>query len=461
MFPGKSFQTALNKSSSNISESWRKKVLKINEILRYPEADREKIKKIKKVEWIDGLRNWYFETDAPDGRVWNAAQLPQGINTSQLVGKGQRRIPYLALRSSPHRFGSATTPWEDIHRPDQGFCRYFGDAKPGSKKAEEFLGNRRLLEAFVQHRGDREERLKSPPVLVFEAVPHGGRTKGQVMFNGFGVIMRAELVVQRDDKSSRTFPNYVYEIALLDLAEDNEDLNWEWINARRDSAIDLEACLALAPSSWKKWVEGGSATLEGLRRNVLTRNVVSERMQKPPSGSEEDQILNEVYSYYENKKHKFEALAEFVTAGIFRDQQIQYQPGWITQSGGDGGVDFVGAIDLDPVGLMKSSKQVVLGQAKCEKLSKSTNGLHIARLAARLRRGWIGVYVTTSYFSQHVQREVLVDRYPVVLVDGARLATVLRRYLLDNGVSLSVLLDQLSEHYVTRIGYGDPEAILA
>jgi AcrR family transcriptional regulator len=184
-------------------------------------------------------------------------------------------------------------------------------------------------------------------------------------------------------------------------------------------------------------------------------------MQKPPKGSPEESILWTIYNYYGTKKHRFEALAEFVAQEIFREQGVAYKPGWITQGGGDGGFDFVGSIDLDQFGSLKSSRQVVLGQAKCEKLTSATNGLHIARLAARLRRGWVGVYVTTSYFSVPVQREVLVDRYPVVLIDGARVASVVRRYLLDHGVELLSLLDDLSGQYEGRIGFGDPDAVLA
>jgi hypothetical protein len=184
-------------------------------------------------------------------------------------------------------------------------------------------------------------------------------------------------------------------------------------------------------------------------------------MQKPVKGSPEEKILTTIYDYYTLKKHRFEALAEFVAQEIFREQGVSYKPGWITQGGGDGGFDFVGSIDLDPFGLLKSSRQVVLGQAKCEKLTKATNGLHIARLAARLRRGWVGVFVTTSYFSIPMQREILNDRYPVVLVDGARVASVVRNYLVDNGTDLVTLLDELSEIYEDRIGFGDPDSVLA
>jgi hypothetical protein len=82
-------------------------------------------------------------------------------------------------------------------------------------------------------------------------------------------------------------------------------------------------------------------------------------------------------------------------------------------------------------------------------------------LAARLRRGWIGAYVTTSWFSLPVQREILVDRYPVVLVDGLRLAQVVRRHVNDNGITVKALLEQLDDSYEERIKYGDPENALA
>jgi restriction endonuclease Mrr len=134
--------------------------------------------------------------------------------------------------------------------------------------------------------------------------------------------------------------------------------------------------------------------------------------------------------------------------------------GWITQGSGDGGFDFVGALDLDPFGPLKSSRQVILGQAKCEKLNRPTNGLHIARLAARLRRGWVGVYVTTSYFSIPVQREVLSDRYPILLVDGARLAALVRGHLQSSGANLADFLSRITLDYEKKIRFQDPEMVL-
>jgi hypothetical protein len=73
--------------------------------------------------------------------------------------------------------------------------------------------------------------------------------------------------------------------------------------------------------------------------------------------------------------------------------------GWITPPSSDGGADFVGRFDVGD-GFARA-RLVVLGQAKCE--TGATGGLHMARTIARLRRGWLVVFVTTSYFSEGVR----------------------------------------------------------
>jgi hypothetical protein len=276
-----------------------------------------------------------------------------------------------------------------------------------------------------------------------------------------GVITKSELVVQREEKSRKTFANYVFDIALLDLAEENENLDWRWINARRDPSITAEECLSFAPASWKQWVATGSSAVLGLRRNVVTKSIVSEVMQRPPKGSSEEEILQMIYKHYSGKENSFTTLAEFVTQEVFRQQGVDYKAGWVTQDRGDSGFSFVASIDLDPAGLLKTSSQVILGQARCEKLDKPTDGLRVAHLASRLRRGWVGIYVTTSYFSMPVQREMLTDRYPVILIDGARVASVVRKYLVDQGIELLAFLDELSDKHEDRIGFGDPDSVLA
>lgn len=99
---------------------------------------------------------------------------------------------------------------------------------------------------------------------------------------------------------------------------------------------------------------------------------------------------------------------------------------------------------------MSALKIVILGQAKCEKPNTPTNGVHIARTVARLKRGWFGVYVTTSYFSKSVQVEVLDDQYPIMLICGKKLAETVGKILFKRGISLNVFLEELNQTYCSE-----------
>jgi hypothetical protein len=407
------------------------------------------------------MTNWWAATQSSVPGA-PSVKLDAGINSPAPVKGSWPRIAFIAIRSSPHKAGTEVTPWEDVQLPDDGHVRYFGDNKAGSSDwPHERLGNRRMLAAWRQHvDGDAQTRALAPPILVFQGFTYHGRPKGQLVFNGVGVIDRAELVVQLDPRSSRTFTNYRFDLTLMDLARENDDVDWRWLQDRRDQLLPPSEALRFAPYAWQEWVRLGPPALDLLRRNVLRAQVVSDVSQRPGAGTEEHKILSEIYAYYTAKKHRFEALADFVTGRILETQGIRYTAGWITRSSGDGGVDFVSRIDLDPDGGFVSSRQVVLGQAKCESLSTPTNGVHLARLVARLRRGWFGVFVTTSYFSRPVQREVLADRYPLMLINGARLASIVRQHLVSSNLTLVDLLGSLDAEYDDRVSTADPEDVL-
>ncbi len=81
---------------------------------------------------------------------------------------------------------------------------------------------------------------------------------------------------------------------------------------------------------------------------------------------------------------------------------------------------------------------------------------------ARLKRGWVGVFVTTSYFSEPVQQEVIEDRYPIVLVHGKRIAEEVIKIVHedDRYASVTALHDDVSENYESRVQQRQPEEIL-
>jgi hypothetical protein len=149
-----------------------------------------------------------------------------------------------------------------------------------------------------------------------------------------------------------------------------------------------------------------------------------------------------------------------VVQGIINRNGGKYKEGWITKKSGDGGVDFIGRVDLGSG--FSTIRIIVLGQAKCESPHKSTSGKDIARTVARLKRGWIGAYVTTGTFSDGSQIEMLEDQFPLLTVNGYELARETLILQEESGASSLVeFLDALNKSYSGMLHNRRPEDILS
>jgi len=426
--------------------------MRVGQIYRYsrPYSPEEEV--------IDDLPNYFYVTHSQGQAL---PLLEAGINPiSKVVVTDQERCPAILISSSPHKIGSPETPWQDFFDPDNGHAHYFGDNResevdPGKKK-----GNKALLEQFELHSSSSiEARKRACPIVLFKRVRVGSRSKGNVQFQGYGIITQAARVTQYDRAKGHSFPNYAFDFTLLSLADENESFSWEWITKRRDGRLSLDQTLAAAPKAWRDWVQGGKRSIEKCRRRVVKLLTISSSEQKPREGSRESAILNGVYDFYRNRKTRFEALAAFIASRVISEGGGKYRPGWITPSSSDGGADFIGHLDVGSG--LAGARIIVLGQAKCEKLTTATGGNHIARTVARLRRGWIGAYVTTSYFSESVQREVLDDKYPIILINGLRLALEVDITMAEEGISdLREFLDEIDNGYEKQIMNRHPEELL-
>ena len=407
---------------------------------------------------VDGLPNlWYHMLTAGTKDI----QLAKGIWTiARLSGADGIRRPAIILSSTLHKAGGEQTPWQDVFDLDVGRLRYFGDNRTPGKDPATQPGNKALLEQMKLHASpDKEVRRSSAPLVVFRRVVHKGIAKGHVAFQGFGIIERVELITQIDPRSSLPFANYVFEIAIFSLQKEHEVFDWEWISARRMKSMNLTESEAYAPDSWKRWVERGQSNLAAVRRRVARHHILTAEEQCPKTNSRQNQILNAVYEFYSSRKHRFEGLAARITSRVLGRGATNYVEGWITDRAGDGGVDFVGRLDVGD-GFSKA-KLIVLGQAKCEKLTTPTGGNHIARTVARLRRGYIGVYVTTSYFSKPVQVEVIEDRFPLVLINGLRIAEEINSMMVEVGrKDIGQFLDELDKDYDGQLMNRGAEEIL-
>jgi hypothetical protein len=401
--------------------------LEVGQLLRYP-ANHQAEPAV-----IDGLPNYFAGTLLPGGK---RAAMPRGITsiTPVRVDKHRRR-PVVLIRSSPRLAGSRRAPWKDYLNPDKGHVRYFGDNKPTKsgdvRPASSAPGNQILEDERVKHKAvDFDGRNSAAPLVFFEAEP------GRVRFQGFGVIERVELVTQWDPASGKSFSNFMYDFAVLSLKSEGEKFNWDWIVARATPGVSDEECLGLAPHSWQVWVAAGEEALQAIRRRVVVPPVTKPSAQLPRPGSREERTLHQIYEFFTARsKHAFEALAELVAEDILSQNGGRYRTGWITQPSGDRGADFYGRLD---VGLgFSTARIIVLGQAKCAPPGRAAGGVAIARTAARLRRGWIGMFVTTACFSEQAQEEISEDEYPLIMVNGLRVAESVHRILAERGTRVT------------------------
>ncbi|MFI6489891.1 restriction endonuclease [Streptomyces sp. NPDC050564] len=427
--------------------------LRVGQVFRYASG------KDPKPPTLDGFPNFHHVTHSSGLK---RALLEAGINGMAKVNApdGVRR-PSILIRSSPWKAGTEQTPWHDVFDMDNGHIRYFGDHKAGLSTAPgTTTGNAALLDAFAGHQGHTpEERAAATPLLLFRAVSRNGKPKGHVEFCGVGVIERAERLVQWGGREHTTFVNYVYDIALIDLTAEDDAVAWAWIHARRDKDMPHSQALELAPRAWREWVKHGSSALPRLRRRVARAKVTKVRDQRPQPGSTDAADLELVHKYFDGRKHDFEALAAAVAARVLRAGGHSYLDGWLTRRSGDGGADFVGRLDLGS-GLAGTSL-VVLGQAKCIKPDTLITAEQIARVVARLRRGWIGVYVTTGAYSEPAQTEMVEDQYPIVLINGMDLVRELRSMARDDhGGDLSACIEHVLSGQETAVTNRRPEEIL-
>jgi hypothetical protein len=413
---------------------------------------------------IDGFLNYHYLT-SPIETGFKKLLLEAGINRAAFVAHGaEQRRPVIALRSSPWKAGAESNPWHDEFDLDHGHIRYYGDHKPSTLGLPGVTpGNRALLEEWQFHSGtSHSERERAAPLLVFRSVSvslEGKiRHQGFVEFCGAAVIERLEHIVQRDSQTGRSFPNIVLDLAVME-ADAGDCIDMRWIDDRRDSTLSSAYCLRHAPESWRRWVKEGRSSIPHVRRRVISSRVRSRDDQLPQPGTQAALDLHAIYSFYNGRKHAFELLAAKVAAEVLRRSGSTYRPGWLTRSGGDGGVDFVGRLDVGSTSA--NTPVVVLGQAKCISPDSSISPDQVARVVARLRRGWIGVFVTTGSFSKQAQVEVVDDQYPLILVSGRELvAEVQKIAATDFEGDLGALLMTTADGYEEAITARRPEEVL-
>lgn len=301
---------------------------------------------------------------------------------------------YIVLVSS--KVKSAGNPWDDTIDYNASKIYYWGDAKYDQKEHyTEVVGNQRLVQTWSLILEGKLQLV--PPILHFSKPK-----KGFVKFNGLCVL--TDLKHSWFDHEGNPVKNLRAELTILD----QEEVDIDWLHSRAMSE-ELSLLNRSCPSVWKHYVSGKVKKLDVHSKEIKKKNV-----QLPVPGSDDENVLKELGSLPAN-------LFEAAVVDIFR--QLPHVNHNITKTRyvKDDGFDFFGEFTI-PFPIHYSIE--FLGEVKRHKGSIGPD--FVSRLVARLGRGQYGIFVTTSYYTEQAQREVLEDEYPVRLYSGIDLVNFLR-----------------------------------
>lgn len=368
----------------------------------------------------DSYTHWGTLTKGSQERALNNAK---GI---EFFKKARDRTPLVNFHSNPYKEDQEQTPWRDLIFQEDGRVIYNGDNKSATLKAYEPRGNKKILELVELYFSSRkEDRMKAPPIIVTRTIKIDGK-KGYREFIGVGVIATSPRLVQQYEKNSaNVFSNYQFEVTLISLLPE-EEMDWNWIDDRRNPAIDDLEASKKAPKNWLRWIEHGNEIIDQIQLKIKSYRVISEAEQRDMPVRNKKIIHDLLTEHYPHTRDaiRFEALASFITELYFED--FSYHRGWITVGSGDRGVDFVGRLDLGHDSF-SSNSIIVLGQSK--RYKQAISGERLTRVAARMTRGYIGVVVTLDTFTTQAQKEIKDDKLPIILINGKKVSELLLNYI--------------------------------
>jgi len=351
--------------------------------------------KSKKDDPEDQFMNWI---NLKNSGMLNSPGIRPLNYSSNLKQKG---LPaYLILVTNEKTVGTKN-PWDDFIDLNSSKIDYWGDAKiRGEDEIDDFKGNQTLRKIYNHVLTQNKTLL--PPILHFSKPQ-----KGYIKFNGLCVL--EDLKISRFEQEYQFIKNYKAVLTIIDC----DDVYVDWLHYRVKCEDEKEINLhENCPDAWIKYLDGQTNKLE-----VWRKEVKSKEQQLPSNNTFEYEILDQLL--------KIEHFAfEKIIVNLFKQIGEVVHEVYETRKTNDGGFDFFGSFILpNPI----NYKIKFRGEVKRYKQNNSVDPKSISRLVARLKRQEYGIFVTTSYFSNQAQKEVLEDDYPIHLISGLDLVNMFKQ----------------------------------
>lgn len=320
--------------------------------------------------------------------------------------------------------------WPDSLDSQTGLFTYYGDnRKPGNRIDETRPGGNRLLEKVfdLRHDGDREAIC---PFLCFENYVGADGTYmrflGLAVPGAEGLSNLHDLVAVWRRRGHRRFQNYRAIFTILKT----ESVPYSWLEEIVSGASPAKA--KSCPPAFAKWVNTGKYDPLTTPPTRVPRTKLDQDP-KVPRKEQEEKVLAAVRSLSDREFEHF-------TKALLRLMDPRYFDLEVTRKVIDGGRDVVGKYRVGHDDHLISLD--ICAEAKL--WTKAIGIKEMMRLISRIKHRDFGIFVTTSYFDRGVQKELIEDGHPVVLVSGGDIARILIAGELE-GAALDRWLDGIRQ----------------
>lgn len=311
-------------------------------------------------------------------------------------------------------FGEAE--WPDSLDYESGVFTYFGDKRTeGDLHKTTVGGNRLLRNIFNKLHVDQRELI--PPILVFEN--YKGVDGSYMRFLGLvapgaqGVSSFDDLVAVWRIKDRNRFQNYR---SLFTVLKENL-VSKVWLEDLVNGINPSDSIYC--PLSWKRWVETGIYDPLTCQRKREPRS----KENQAPQNNNESNVLKNVMEGFSDREFEFAAVS------IVELMDPRFKDFIVTQRSRDGGRDAIGTYQVGHADHQIQLTAIV--EAKLWKENSDIGVKPMSRLISRIKHRDIGVFITTSCFNKQVQKELIDDNHPVILISGGDIARVLIANELD------------------------------
>ena len=322
--------------------------------------------------------------------------------------------------------------WPDSLDRETGLFTYFGDNRSrGVPIHDTPVGGNRLLRSVYSllHTGQRE---KIPPFLCFETLKSLEGTYmrflGLACPGAEGVSALDDLVAVWRVKGDDRFQNYRALFTIL--REETVSRSWLEDLVAGTAPVVSKNC----PPTWAKWVSTGRYLPLECSRRIEPRS----RKDQEPTTDKERTVLSRVHQGLSDREF------EFAAADLVRLMDERFSDFSVTRATRDGGRDVVGAYRVGHA--LHQVRLEAYVEAKRWSPGSAVGVKPMMRLISRLKHRDIGVFITTSHFDAQVQRELIEDRHPVLLISGGDIARLLLQKELGHDPAIEEWLKRVRDY---------------